>query len=108
MPELQQPPPTCANILTDEPKREGGMRTIDVLSIQRVSAADRAKIQAIDPAIRLTDAGGWFDGEIRETWPAFTATRYLPPGATGSGTPAARDPPLAHPAVILRGLSVSL
>ncbi|MBI3515965.1 MAG: D-2-hydroxyacid dehydrogenase [Proteobacteria bacterium] len=79
------------------------MTTIDVLSIQRVSAADRAKIQAIDPAIRLTDAGGWFDGEIRETWPAYTATRYLPPGATGSGTRAERDRLLADAEVILGG-----
>ena len=79
------------------------MPTIEVLSIQRVSAADRAKIQAVDPAIHLTDAGGWFDGEIRETWPAFTANRYLPPGATGSGTRAERDRLLAEAEVILGG-----
>ena len=60
------------------------MRQLDVLAIQRVSAADRARIEAVDPAVRLTDAGGWFDGEIRETWPAFTVNRYLQPDATGS------------------------
>ena len=27
----------------------------------------------------MTDAGGWFDGEIRATWPEFTAARYLAP-----------------------------
>src|SRR6478736_6802446 len=42
------------------------MRSINILSIQRMSADDRAKIAASDPAIRLIDAGGWFDGEIRE------------------------------------------
>ena len=47
---------------------------------------DRAKIEAVDAAIELTDAGGWYDGEIRETWPAFTTTRYLAPGAVGLGT----------------------
>jgi len=61
------------------------MDRIKVLSIQRVSTEDRAKVEAVDPAIQLTDAGGWDDGEIRETWPAFTAARYLAPGATGSG-----------------------
>jgi hypothetical protein len=42
------------------------MQRINVLSIERISAEDRAKIEAVDPAIELTDAGGWYDGEIRE------------------------------------------
>ena len=60
------------------------MRTFNVLTITRISAADRAKIEAVDPAVQFTEAGGWFDGEYRETWPAFSATRYLAPGAAGS------------------------
>ena len=62
------------------------MQRINVLSIQRLGAGDRAKIAAVDPAVQLVDAGGWFDGEYRETWPAFASARYLPPGATGSGS----------------------
>ena len=57
------------------------MPAMNVLSIQRTSAADRARIEAVDPAIRLTDAVGWFDGEIRETWPEFAAARHLAPNA---------------------------
>ena len=79
------------------------MRRIKVLSIQRISAEDRAKIEAVDPAIQLTDAGGWYDGEIRETWPAFTSARYLAPGATDSGTREERDRLLAEAEVILGG-----
>jgi glyoxylate/hydroxypyruvate reductase A len=79
------------------------MQTINVLSIQRLAAEDRAKIEAVNPAIRLVDAGGWFDGEIRETWPAFTSARYLPAGATGSGTREQRDRLLAEADVILGG-----
>lgn len=79
------------------------MRTINVLSLVRTSAADRAMIEAVDPGIRLTDAGGWFDGEFRETWPAFTAVRYLAPGSNGSGTRAERDRMLAEAEVILGG-----
>ena len=79
------------------------MRRIKVLSIQRISAEDRAKIEAVDPAIQLTDAGGWYDGEIRETWPAFTSARYLAPGARGSGTREERDCLLAEAEVILGG-----
>lgn len=79
------------------------MRTLEVLSIQRISAADRARIEAVDAAIRFTDAGGWFDGEIRETWPPFTAQRYLAPNAAGRGTREERDALLAQAEVILGG-----
>ena len=55
------------------------MRSINVLATQRISAADRAKIEAADPAVQLIDAGGWFDGEIRETFTAYAAARYPAP-----------------------------
>ena len=79
------------------------MSTLNVLTIQRIGAADRARIEATDPAIRLTDAGGWFDGEYRDTWPAHSASRYLVPGAAGQGTRAERDRLLAETEVILGG-----
>jgi phosphoglycerate dehydrogenase-like enzyme len=79
------------------------MPTLNVLTIQRINSADRARIAAVDPAVRLTDAGGWFDGEYRETWPAFTASRYLAPGADGSGTREERDRLLADAEVIVGG-----
>jgi hypothetical protein len=82
---------------------EGVMRDVEVLSIQRVSAADIAKIAAVDPAVRVRDAGGWFDGEIRATWPAFASARYLAPSANGQGTQAERDSLLAAADVILGG-----
>src|SRR3954467_8887266 len=66
-------------------------------------AEERARIEAVDPAIRLIDAGGWFDGEYRETWPAFTVARYLTPGANGHGTRQERDRLLAEAEVILGG-----
>ena len=84
------------------------MRDVNVLSIQRIGAADRERIAAIDPAIRLTDAGGWFDGEIRETWPSYTGIRYLPTGANGSGTREERDRLLAEAEVILGGFPFPL
>ena len=79
------------------------MREVQVLNIQRLSAADRAKIEAVDPTVRLTDAGGWFDGEYRETWPAYTAARYLASGAAGSGTREDRDRLLAEAEIVLGG-----
>src|SRR6201987_5746725 len=79
------------------------MPGINVLAIQRISAEDRARIEAVDPSIALTDAGGWYDGEIRDTWPAFTAARYLAPSATGAGTREERDRFLSEAEVILGG-----
>jgi phosphoglycerate dehydrogenase-like enzyme len=77
------------------------MRTLNILTLTRLNAADRAKIEAVDPAVRLTDAAGWFDGEYRETWPAFSAARYLAPSATGTGTREERDHLLADAEIIL-------
>jgi phosphoglycerate dehydrogenase-like enzyme len=79
------------------------MDRVEVLSIQRIGASDLARIAAVDPAVHLTDAGGWFDGEIRATWPAFAAQRYLAPNATGQGTRAERDALLGNAEVILGG-----
>jgi phosphoglycerate dehydrogenase-like enzyme len=79
------------------------MRSVAILSLTRLGAADRAKIEAVDTSVRLTEAGGWFDGEYRETWPAFTADRYLAPDATGQGTRADRDRLLAEADIILGG-----
>ena len=79
------------------------MRTVNVLAIQRVKPADRARIEAVDPTVRFTDAGGWFDGEIRNSWPAYTAARYLAPGASGAGTQEERDRLLADAEVVIGG-----
>jgi len=75
----------------------------NILSIQRISPADRARIEAVDPTIRLIDAGGWFDGEIRETWTDFAVARYLMPNATGAGSREERDNLLAQAEVIIGG-----
>jgi phosphoglycerate dehydrogenase-like enzyme len=80
------------------------MRKVKILAIQRLSAAERARIEAVDPAVELIDAGGWFDGEYRDTWPAYTVARYLASGgAAGHGTRAERDRLLAEAEVVLGG-----
>src|SRR5258705_11664947 len=79
------------------------MKSVNVLVIQRLGAADHARIKALDPRINLVDAGGWFDGEYRETWPAYSAARYLSPNSTGQGTREERDRLLAETEVILGG-----
>ena len=77
------------------------MRTVNIVAIHHLSPADRAQIEAVDPAVRLTDAGGWFDGEIRETWSAYAGSRYLARGSDGVGTRAERDRLLGEAEVII-------
>jgi glyoxylate/hydroxypyruvate reductase len=75
----------------------------NILILTRLSTESRARIEAVDPAVRLMDGGGWFDGEYRETWPAFTAERYLPPGPIGRGTREERDRLLAEADIAIGG-----
>ena len=84
------------------------MTDVNILAIQPVSAAERVKIEGVDARVRLTDAGGWFDGEIRETWPAFTTRRYLRADAAGKGTRAERDALLAEAEIVLGGFPFPL
>jgi phosphoglycerate dehydrogenase-like enzyme len=79
------------------------MSKLNILSIQRLSDAERAQIEAVDDSVSLTVAGGWFDGEIRDTWPEFTANRYLPQNSNGEGTRNERNSLLANAEVILGG-----
>src|SRR5437899_4849735 len=83
--------------------RRACMAEVNVLIIQRSGAAERARIAAVDPRVKLVDAAGWFDGEYRETWPAYSVTRYLAPNAMGQGTRAERDRLLAEAEIVLGG-----
>ncbi len=84
------------------------MPPVNILAIQRLAAADRARIAAVDPGVRLVEAGGWFDGEIRETWPAYAAARYLGANAHGNGSREERDRLLAEAEIILAGFPFPL
>ncbi|HVB16013.1 MAG TPA: NAD(P)-dependent oxidoreductase, partial [Stellaceae bacterium] len=79
------------------------MPAINILSIQRSTEAERARIAALDKRVRLVDAGGWFDGEIRDTWTDFAVARYLTPDTTGSGTREERDRLLAAAEIVIGG-----
>jgi phosphoglycerate dehydrogenase-like enzyme len=83
--------------------RSAAVAEINVLCILRTRPEDRARIAAMDPRIKCVDAGGWFDGEIRETWPQFTSARYVAPNSNGIGTRTERDRLLAEADVIFGG-----
>ncbi|MFT5181604.1 MAG: phosphoglycerate dehydrogenase-like enzyme [Alphaproteobacteria bacterium] len=74
---------------------------IDILCIATISAAERSRIETLDPRFRVVEAGSWFDGEIRETWPPATSERFLAPDSKGRGTRAERDGLLAQAEIVL-------
>ena len=74
---------------------------INIVCIAPLTAADRDRIEAISPRFNVIDASEWFDGEIRATWPAETAARFLAPDSMGHGTRAERDGLLAEAEIAL-------
>ncbi|MEM7250320.1 MAG: D-2-hydroxyacid dehydrogenase [Pseudomonadota bacterium] len=84
------------------------MSPLEVLSILPTSEADQERIRAVDPRINLVDAGGWFDGEMRESWPEFTVRRYMGPPRTVTSTREDRDQLLNVAEVIFGGFPFPL
>jgi phosphoglycerate dehydrogenase-like enzyme len=81
---------------------------VNVLSLVPIPDDLQREIEAVDPAVGLTIAAGWFDGEIRETWPARTALSYVRSGSEGRGSRAERDALLAEADVIMGGFPVPI
>ena len=79
------------------------MHTVTVLVIQPVVDDELAHIARVDARLHLIDARGWFDDEIRHTWPPWTVQRYLGNRPCPPSTRAERDRLLAQAEVILGG-----
>jgi phosphoglycerate dehydrogenase-like enzyme len=79
------------------------MDIVDVLVIQPITTADMEHIATIDSRLHIVDARGWFEGEFRNTWPAWTVQRYLGNRPYPQSTRDERDRLLAKAEVILGG-----
>jgi phosphoglycerate dehydrogenase-like enzyme len=81
------------------------MSTGDVEVLVMAPVADEAlrRIAAFDPRVRVIDARGWFDVEVRETWPLWTVQRYLGQRAVPVSSREERDRLLASAEVVLGG-----
>jgi phosphoglycerate dehydrogenase-like enzyme len=82
--------------------------TLDILSLTPLPEAIQNEIRAAGPSINLTMAPNWFDGEIRESWPAFTTQRYVAEGSNGKGTRDERDALLAASDIAIVGFPFPL
>jgi phosphoglycerate dehydrogenase-like enzyme len=76
---------------------------VNVLVIQPIADEELAHIARVDARLCIVDARGWFDDEIRQTWPQWSVERYLGTRPCPPSTRAERDRALAQAEVILGG-----
>ena len=79
------------------------MERANVLIIPQVPDAVLDRITKSDARIDIIDARGWFDGELRSTWPQWTVDRYLGNRKYPSTTLDQRNRALAEAEIILLG-----
>src|SRR5262245_62095853 len=84
------------------------MQTADILVIVRVPDEALARIAAVNPRVKVVDARGWFDDEMRDTWPQWTGQRYLPHRQAPATSRRQRDELLASAEIILGGFPFPL
>ena len=78
-------------------------QTMEILVIQPITDEALAQISEVDPRLSVIDARGWFDDEIRDTWPRWTIQRYLENRMSPPCTRQERDRLLATAEIILGG-----
>jgi phosphoglycerate dehydrogenase-like enzyme len=76
---------------------------VDLLVIEPINDADLERIRATDSSLRVADARGWFDAEIRESWPAASVQRYLGNRPCPPSSRAERDRVLANAEIVFGG-----
>ena len=61
------------------------------------------RIQNVDCRVKIVDARGWFDVELRATWPQWTVNRYLGGGKYPATSLEERNHALASAQIVLTG-----
>jgi phosphoglycerate dehydrogenase-like enzyme len=79
------------------------MLTREVLVTVPVSDDALSRLATVDGCLHVVDARGWFDVELRETWPPWTVQRYLGQRAGPVSSRQERDQLLASAEIILGG-----
>jgi phosphoglycerate dehydrogenase-like enzyme len=79
------------------------MEPVEVLVIPQVSDHVLARIAHVSRRVKIVDARGWFDVEIRATWSRWTVDRYLGTRPSPPSTLAERNAALATAEVVLTG-----
>jgi phosphoglycerate dehydrogenase-like enzyme len=81
----------------------GVIENVEVLVLPRLSDEALRRIRNVDRRVRVADARGWFDIELRSTWPQWTADRYLESRNSPPTTVEERNRALASAEIVLTG-----
>ena len=76
---------------------------MEVLVIPQVSDEVLQRIQNVDCRVKIVDARGWFDVDIRATWPQWTVDRYLGARKYPATSLEERNHALASAQIVLTG-----
>ena len=79
------------------------MDRVEVLVIPQVSDAVLHRIRSVDRLVDVIDARGWFDVELRATWPQWTVDRYLGAREHDATSREERDHALGLAEIVLTG-----
>ncbi|MGZ8485589.1 MAG: D-2-hydroxyacid dehydrogenase [Candidatus Binatia bacterium] len=79
------------------------IENIEVLVMQLMPDAVLDRIAKVDRRVKVVDARGWFDVELRATWPQWTVDRYLGSRKSPATTLAQRNDALASAEIMLVG-----
>ncbi|HSF58639.1 MAG TPA: D-2-hydroxyacid dehydrogenase [Candidatus Binatia bacterium] len=79
------------------------MERVEVLVLPQVSDNVLRLIQNVDSRIKVVDARGWFDVELRATWPRWTVDRYLGARKSPITRSEERNHALASAQIVLTG-----
>ncbi len=84
------------------------MLTREVLVIVPVPDDALSLLAAVDGRLHVVDARGWFDADVRDTWPTWTVQRYLGRRVGPVSSRQERDRLLASAEIVLGGFPFPL
>ena len=79
------------------------MESVEILLMPQISDEGLQRIQNVDRRVNIIDARGWFDVELRATWPQWTVDRYLGARKFPATSIEARNHALASAEIVLTG-----
>jgi phosphoglycerate dehydrogenase-like enzyme len=79
------------------------MESVEVLVMPQVSDEVLHRIQNVDCRVKIVDSRGWFEVEIRATWPQWTVDRYLGARKYPATSLEERNDALASAQIVLTG-----
>lgn len=79
------------------------MESVHIVVMPRIPDQAMRRIENVHRRGKVVDARGWFESELRHTWPQWTVDRYLGAREASETTPEERNRVLASAEIVLTG-----